>query len=121
MRSVIIACALSLAACAASEQERSPSTTPSASGQPGLDSSAIDVGMERVRPMVTSCLGPSRAGTTWNVRLTIRNDGRPTDVRAEGETEDPQVAACLEGAISGAMFRPFTGAPVTITYPFSVY
>lgn len=79
------------------------------------------MGMERVRPLVTSCFGPNRAGTTWNVHLTIRNDGHPTDVRVEGETEDPQVAACLEGAISGATFQPFAGPPITIDYPYSVH
>jgi hypothetical protein len=121
MRVIAIASVLLLAACAASEPEsRSESTTP-AGGSGTLDNTAVDVGMERVRPIVTSCLGPGRTGTTWNVRLTIRNDGHPTDVRVESETEDPTIAACLEGAISGAVFPPFSGPPVTVTYPFYVH
>lgn len=122
MRLPVIACVLSLAGCAPSNQEqRSNPPASSGSAQPSLDSTAVDVGMERVRPVVSSCLGPSRAGTTWNVHLTIRNDGHPTDVQVDGDTQDPQVAACLEGAISGATFAPFTGPPVKIDYPFYIH
>lgn len=83
MRSCAITAVFLLTACAGSQRESpSESTTPPGnSGQPQLDSTALDVGMERIRPLVTSCLGPSRTGTTWNVRLTIRNDGHPTTIR----------------------------------------
>ena len=124
MRSPALACFLLLGGCAASESE-TRSTTPAAGDGARLDSSAVEVGIERVRPILSSCVSPGHGfmGTTWTVHLTIRNDGHPIDVRvdSDGESPDPALVACLEGALTGATFQPFTGDPVSVTYPLSIH
>lgn len=95
---VVVGLSLALTGCAASHDEaRSGGETQGASsGQ--LDQSAIDVAMERVRPIVSACVAGGRRNETWNVRVTIGPDGHPSDVRVDNEQPDPQMSACLEGA-----------------------
>ena len=110
-----------MAGCAASHDEARSgggATEGASAGQ--LDQTAIDVAMERVRPIVSACVVGGRRNETWNVRVTIGPDGHPTDVRVDNEQPDPQMAACLEGAISGAVFPPFSGPPMTVSYPYFV-
>ncbi|MGZ3405870.1 MAG: hypothetical protein ACXVDD_16685 [Polyangia bacterium] len=112
---------LLLIACGTTHESERSSNSAGTPPSGSLDRTAIDVAMERVRPLVSACVDPARRGETWNVDLTIRNDGRPTDVHVEGEQQgDPTVAACLEGAVSGALFPPFAGGPVTIRYPYYI-
>jgi hypothetical protein len=120
MRALVTVSVLLAAACGAPQQSVRSSATPEGGGQQ-LDNSAIDVAMERVRPLVQSCMQQGRLGQTWTVRLTILGDGRPCEVQAEGEQGDPTIAACLEGAVSSAQFPQFSGPPMTITYPLYVH
>ena len=112
------ALALLLAACAAAPADtRGHAATPAAP----LDDSAIDVGLEHVRAAAGACVGALREPSTWMVRLTIRNDGRVTEVHADNaDLPDPTVSMCLENAIARAVFPGFTGPPMTTTVPFEL-
>jgi len=112
-----VGCAL-LAACAAAHED---TRTSGGSAGAQLDNASIDVGMERVRGQATACVAQGHGGTDWIVRLTIRSDGHPSEVHVDSaETPDPMVSTCLEGVISGAVFPPFSGPPMDVTYPYSV-
>ena len=111
-----VACAF-LSACASAQDE---SRTNGAAGAQ-LDNASIDVGMERVRGMAAGCVAQGHGGNDWIVRLTIRSDGHPSEVHVDStETPDPMVSTCLEDVITQAVFPPFSGPPMTVTYPYSV-
>jgi hypothetical protein len=91
-----------------------------------LDSSAIDVGLERVRGTIAACLRGGRGGgfggpsSGFTIHMTIRNDGHVGAVSVDAEGLDPLVGQCLENAIATAEFPPFSGPPMVVAYPYSV-
>jgi hypothetical protein len=120
MRSLLFVSIL-LAACAGSHEAQRSTTAAATPRPPELDNSAVENAMQRVRPMVSACVAGAHAHETWNVRLTVRGDGHVTEVHADSEQPDPQVSACLEGAISAATFPQFNGPPATFTVPYMIY
>ena len=114
----VAGCALFAIACATTHDD---ARAGGASGGAQLDNASIDVGMERVRGMAAACVAQGHGGTDWIVRLTIRPDGHPTEVHVDStETPDPMVSSCLEGVIASAVFPPFSGPPMSVTYPYTV-
>jgi hypothetical protein len=120
MRTMVVI-SLLLAACAGSHEEQRSSGAVDRPRPAELDNAAIENAMQRVRPMVSACVAGAHAHETWNVRLTVRGDGRVTEVHADSEQPDPQVSACLKGAMSAATFPHFDGPPATFTVPYEIY
>jgi hypothetical protein len=113
---------LALAAGCAGGHEETRNDDPAAAQRAGLDQSAIDVGLERTRQVAGACVGQSHGGINFTVRLTIRSDGRTIEAHVvDGDVADMSVAACIEGALTAAVFPPFSGPPVTITVPYYVH
>lgn len=117
----LLALVFTIAAGCAAGHEEARNDDPAAAQRAGLDQSAIDVGLERTRQVASTCVGQSHGGINFTVRLTIRADGHTVEARVvDGDVADMSVAACIEGALTSAVFPPFSGPPVTITVPYYV-
>lgn len=117
----VAGCALFSIGCATTQDDARGAGGGSSGGGAQLDNASIDVGMERVRGMAAACVAQGHGGIDWIVRLTIRPDGHPSEVHVDStETPDPMVSSCLENVIAQAVFPPFSGPPMSVTYPYSV-
>jgi hypothetical protein len=118
VRMLALGCALFAACGTTSDASRSGSG--SAANAP-LNDAAIELGLEHVRGAASRCVGALREPVTWMVRLTIREDGHPSEVHVDSaDLPDPMISMCLENVFTTAVFPTFTGPPMSTTYPFEL-
>lgn len=119
---VLLFLLVSLAACsAASPMLRSESPPPlHHEGPPPeqLDKRDIVEGMSGVKLAVQHCFERFRETGMWTASLTVLNSGQVRDVDVKGPSPGTATGACIAAEVSAAQFRPFTGAPQNIVYPY---
>ena len=112
-----VGCALFAGCATTGDAARSGSATPNAP----LNDAAIELGLEHVRGAASRCVGALREPVTWMVRLTIREDGHPSEVHVDSaDLPDPTISMCLENVFTTAVFPTFSGPPMSTTYPFEL-
>jgi hypothetical protein len=116
----LLACGSTQPAQTATSQPIPPTDAPPTDGPPPeqLDKAAIVAGMSRIAPRVRACFDQYRVIGVWTATLTIVNSGQVSKVHVAGP--HLETANCIGNAVAGAIFPPFTGAPLTISYPYVI-
>jgi predicted Zn finger-like uncharacterized protein len=83
-----------------------------------LSRSQIQSGMSGIRPRVQACNAQYRVPGTVTVALTISRAGRIQTANVTGRFAGTPTGQCVEKAVKSATFPKFSGAPVSIDYPF---
>lgn len=76
-------------------------------------------GMALVKNQVQFCMRQQSRTQPVTVAVEIEGTGRVMSSHVEGDAAGSAVASCIEGAVTRATFRRFSGRNVTIRYPFS--
>ena len=84
-----------------------------------LDRADVLAGMALVKNQVQFCMRQESRTEPVTVAIEIEGTGRVVGSRAEGNAAGTAVASCIEGAVTRATFRRFSGRNVTIRYPFA--
>jgi hypothetical protein len=81
----------------------------------------VDVlsGMALVKNQVLFCLRREGRTAPVTVAVEIEGTGRVMGAHVEGDAAGTSIASCVEGAVTRATFRRFSGRNVTIRYPFA--
>jgi hypothetical protein len=83
-----------------------------------LSRSQIQAGMRAIKGQVQGCYDRYQVPGMANVQVKIGRDGTVESVRVVGMFSNTPTGACVRAAARQARFAPFTGDPITITYPF---
>jgi hypothetical protein len=81
-----------------------------------LDKDDIVFGMQQIKPVVMRCFERYQAAGMYSAALTIGNSGRVDAVHVRGPHVDTN--DCIGHAVATATFPAFSGAPLSIVYPF---
>ena len=75
--------------------------------------------MRAIKPMVSACYEAHRQQGTVIVNYLIEGDGRVSAATASSTTlAGTPSAQCVADAVRSARFRAFTGARMSVSYPF---
>lgn len=115
MRLAICLVTAALAGCAARRPVAPP---PPAAATPGSTLTRRDIvdAMAGVTPRVSECFDRRPRTGLFEVTMQVSTSGRVTNVHVRGP--DAEENQCIGLAVAGATFPPFSGGPMTITYPF---
>lgn len=75
--------------------------------------------MALVKNQVQFCLRQDNITEPVTVAVEIEGTGRVIGAHVEGAVAGTATASCIEGAVSRAMFRRFSGRNITVRYPFA--
>ncbi|HEX4461322.1 MAG TPA: hypothetical protein VIA18_25250 [Polyangia bacterium] len=92
-----------------------------------LDKSQIVAGMSSVNACVRACVGApekrhwysDKTTMVVTVEVTIASSGQPR-TRVVSRAVPPAMSECIVAAVNRASFPPFTGQPMSFTYPYLV-
>lgn len=76
--------------------------------------------MRRVKAAVHACYQRYRVPGLASVQVRIRRDGSVGRAELHGLFASTPTGACVEDALAAARFPSFSGAPITITYPYAL-
>jgi hypothetical protein len=84
-----------------------------------LNREDVVAGMTLVRNQVLFCMRQEGRTEPVTVSVEIEGTGRVRAARVEGDVTGTPLASCIEGALTRASFRRFSGRNVTVRYPFA--
>jgi hypothetical protein len=100
-----------------------PSGPPSPPPEPALPITLarndVLAGMVLVKNQVSFCLRQDNQPGPVTVAVEIEGTGHVVAARVEGSLAGSSTASCVEGAVSRALFRRFSGRDITVRYPFT--
>ncbi len=85
-----------------------------------LDTKDIKAGMSAVAGKAQSCFDQHGVAGLVKVKATVEPGGSVTKVEAVGEFAGTPTGSCVAGHVKGATFATWTGAPMTISYGFTL-
>jgi hypothetical protein len=83
-----------------------------------LDRRDVSAALEGIQGEVRSCRELDGASGTVSVRFVVAPTGQVSSSQATGAHARSRTGSCVAGAVKGARFPAFEGAPVSFTYPF---
>jgi len=95
-----------------------PTSDPTEVLPENLSRQQIQTGMSGIRPRVQACNQQYRVPGTVNVDITISRAGRIQSASVSGRFAGTPTGSCVEKAVKAATFPKFSGAPISISYPF---
>lgn len=95
-------------------------TAPTGPTKTSLEPKEIKAGMSAVAGAAQSCFGKHGVAGHVKVKATVTSSGSVSKVDATGEFAGTPTGACVAGAVKGASFPSWTGAPMTVTYSFTL-
>ena len=95
-------------------------SAPAGPTKTSLEPKEIKAGMSAVSGAAQSCFGKHGVAGHVKVKATVASSGSVTKVDATGEFAGTPTGACVAGAVKGASFPSWTGAPMTVTYSFTL-
>jgi len=95
-------------------------SAPTGPTKTSLEPKEIKAGMSAVAGAAQSCFGKHGVAGHVKVKATVTSSGSVSKVDATGEFAGTPTGACVAGAVKGASFPSWTGAPMTVTYSFTL-
>lgn len=86
----------------------------------GLEPKEIKAGMSAVAGAAQGCYGKHGEAGHVKIKAVVAPSGDVSKVDATGEFAGTPTGACVAAAVKGAHFPAWTGAPMTITYSFTL-
>jgi hypothetical protein len=80
----------------------------------------IATAISRIKPTVAACSEQDSAEGLANLRVTIANSGKVSNVQVTGKFAGTPTGDCVVRAVRGAPFPRFKGGPVTLNYSFTL-
>ena len=90
------------------------------SSEPGLDGKDIRSGMGAVARQAQGCFDQHGVAGHVKIKATVDPSGKVTKADAQGEFAGTPTGACVAAAAKSASFPAWTGAPMTISYGFTL-
>ncbi|MBL8626904.1 MAG: hypothetical protein JNK64_36790 [Myxococcales bacterium] len=85
-----------------------------------LEPKEIKAGMSAVAGAAQACYGSHGVAGHVKVKAVVAPSGSVTKVDATGEFAGTPTGSCVAAAVKGASFPSWTGAPMTVTYSFTL-
>ncbi|KAB2885630.1 MAG: AgmX/PglI C-terminal domain-containing protein, partial [Kofleriaceae bacterium] len=86
----------------------------------GLDGKDIRSGMGAVAKQAQACYDQHGVAGHVKVKATVDPSGKVTKVEAQGAFAGTPTGSCVAAAAKSASFPEWTGAPMTISYGFTL-
>jgi hypothetical protein len=94
--------------------------TPTGPTKSGLEPKEIKAGMSAVAGAAQGCYGKHGEAGHVKIKAVVAPSGSVTKADATGEFAGTPTGACVAAAVKGASFPSWTGAPMTVTYSFTL-
>ncbi|MBK9037116.1 MAG: hypothetical protein IPL61_38710 [Myxococcales bacterium] len=85
-----------------------------------LEPKEIKAGMSAVAGAAQSCFGKHGVAGHVKVKAVVASSGAVSKVDALGEFAGTPTGGCVAAAVKGASFPAWTGAPMSVTYSFTL-
>jgi hypothetical protein len=85
-----------------------------------LEPKEIKAGMSAVAGAAQACYGANGVAGHVKVKAVVAPSGSVTKADATGEFAGTPTGSCVAAAVKGASFPSWTGAPMTVTYSFTL-
>ena len=85
-----------------------------------LEPKEIKAGMSAVAGAAQACYGSHGVAGHVKVKAVVAPSGSVSKVDATGEFAGTPTGSCVAAAVKGASFPSWTGAPMTVTYSFTL-
>ena len=83
-----------------------------------LDKCQIQGPLSAIKDKVNGCFERYGVPGIANVLVTVARNGTVAKAVVTGRFADTRTGDCVESVVKQTIFEPFTGAPMTFTYPY---